>query len=605
LVDVDAARAADAASRVVGAAPGRRAERRFHRLDPAAGILGALLVVAALLEWRYRHLWLDDPYISFRYAWNLVHGFGLTYNSGQRVEGFSNPSWTVSAAAALALRLDPLVVSQVIGAALHLGTVIAVWIGVRRAQAGSAQRLHGGPGPRRGGELGPARQGAELGPSTQGGRLDPARLHGGLGPARQGRGRRARLALLVPPTVAAAAVATSSWSALWAVAGLETPLFAFALVASAVAYQAGRRTAAAAFMLLASLTRIEGIAFALAFAVVLLRERGFSRAVRRPLAVVFLPFLAVLAAGWLYYGHLLPNSYTDKTGLGLGASVRAGTRYLLGSLRGALPASGGGVVPNLTVSGIVALLAVVVLGLLGWLLRVRTARGAACWLVTASLCGITAITVFGGGDWMPVARFLVPAVPLAALGLGWALAGLLRRWPPCLTSAPSLLVTAGVLVTAVLLVVVGQGQRATADATIARYRLPGAPDVNRSPSYLAIASWLQGHAHSGDLIAIEEAGLIPFQTPQLRYLDLFGLTDETIARGAGRPPFDKHNDSYVLASKPHFMVIWGVPGDQYGSLSWTHQLTLVRDSRFSAEYRPVLVAPKDNHFTFVVYERRS
>lgn len=135
LVDVDAARAADAASRVVGAAPGRRAERRFHRLDPAAGILGALLVVAALLEWRYRHLWLDDPYISFRYAWNLVHGFGLTYNPGQRVEGFSNPSWTVLAAAALALRLDPLVVSQVIGAALHLGTVIAVWIGVRRAQA--------------------------------------------------------------------------------------------------------------------------------------------------------------------------------------------------------------------------------------------------------------------------------------------------------------------------------------------------------------------------------------------------------------------------------------------------------------------------------------
>jgi hypothetical protein len=37
----------------------------------------------------------EDVYISFRYALNLIRGNGLVYNVGERVEGFSNPSWTL------------------------------------------------------------------------------------------------------------------------------------------------------------------------------------------------------------------------------------------------------------------------------------------------------------------------------------------------------------------------------------------------------------------------------------------------------------------------------------------------------------------------------
>jgi hypothetical protein len=33
---------------------------------------------------------LDDAYISYRYAENLIHGNGLVYNPGERVEGYSN-----------------------------------------------------------------------------------------------------------------------------------------------------------------------------------------------------------------------------------------------------------------------------------------------------------------------------------------------------------------------------------------------------------------------------------------------------------------------------------------------------------------------------------
>lgn len=35
----------------------------------------------------------DDAYITFRAAWNLVHGYGFTFNPDERVQAFTNPLW--------------------------------------------------------------------------------------------------------------------------------------------------------------------------------------------------------------------------------------------------------------------------------------------------------------------------------------------------------------------------------------------------------------------------------------------------------------------------------------------------------------------------------
>ncbi|MFC1570093.1 hypothetical protein ACFL4L_07645, partial [bacterium] len=37
----------------------------------------------------------DDPMISMRYAKNLAHGHGWVWNLGERVEGYTNPLWTI------------------------------------------------------------------------------------------------------------------------------------------------------------------------------------------------------------------------------------------------------------------------------------------------------------------------------------------------------------------------------------------------------------------------------------------------------------------------------------------------------------------------------
>ena len=40
--------------------------------------------------WKYHRYYTDDAYISLRYCYNLIHGNGLVWNPGERVEGYSN-----------------------------------------------------------------------------------------------------------------------------------------------------------------------------------------------------------------------------------------------------------------------------------------------------------------------------------------------------------------------------------------------------------------------------------------------------------------------------------------------------------------------------------
>jgi hypothetical protein len=75
---------------------------------------GAALVWGA---WRAAQLaWVcDDAFVSFRYAEHLIRGEGLVFNLGERVEGYTNPLWTVVIAACMAVGLDPVGASEALG----------------------------------------------------------------------------------------------------------------------------------------------------------------------------------------------------------------------------------------------------------------------------------------------------------------------------------------------------------------------------------------------------------------------------------------------------------------------------------------------------------
>src|SRR5437870_9145345 len=93
-----------------------------------AGVLAALGTLAGFL-------WLtlacspfviDDAFISFRYAENLVRGYGLVYNPGERVEGYTNFLWVLLIAGFHALGADSLSAAKVLGALANASTLILV-----------------------------------------------------------------------------------------------------------------------------------------------------------------------------------------------------------------------------------------------------------------------------------------------------------------------------------------------------------------------------------------------------------------------------------------------------------------------------------------------
>ncbi len=81
--------------------------------------LSVVFIPLALAFWSFK---IDDAYISFVYAKNLIQGAGLTYN-GLVVEGYSNFLWTLLIAPFIGLGWDPLIAARLISLGCSLVTL--------------------------------------------------------------------------------------------------------------------------------------------------------------------------------------------------------------------------------------------------------------------------------------------------------------------------------------------------------------------------------------------------------------------------------------------------------------------------------------------------
>jgi len=208
----------------------------------------------------------DDAFISLRYAHRLIEGHGLTWNPGERVEGYSNLLWTLLAAGAGALGANLVWAVRVMGVLSSFATIGAI--------------VHAHP-PR-------------------------------------------RFVDVLPVLTAACLFAISGPVAVWSIGGLEQPLvgaqLAWALVLTyPLLDDEPRRHAWLAPSILLSLlcwTRADGALFTAAIAGGLVLARGITR-VSLSLAarLVALPIVAVaadIAFRLLYYHDWLPNSAYAK-----------------------------------------------------------------------------------------------------------------------------------------------------------------------------------------------------------------------------------------------------------------------------------------------------
>ena len=250
----------------------RGTEALVGRLLEGRGVVWLLMAAAALVGLSFGACTQDDAFITFRYAEHLVQGHGLVFNIGERVEGYTNLSWTLLMAACMAIGAEPVVASTLLGLSCLCGVVWATW------------RLGGG---------------------------------GTTGPL-----------LIVAPLL----VALDAQLALESVEGLETALYVLLCTLGTTSAIRGERWGGAGWFSLACLTRPEGV---LMWAVVHLglglRDLGQGalwqrvRATVRSAVPIVLCLMLLTAWRVSYYGDPLPNTFYAKTG---GVAVARGLQYI-------------------------------------------------------------------------------------------------------------------------------------------------------------------------------------------------------------------------------------------------------------------------------------
>jgi len=422
---------------------------------------------------------LDDDFIHYRYARNLLAGEGLVYQPGERVEGFAAPLWILVLAAGMRLGVEPWTVSLLVSAlcaALAAFAVGAFW-NLRQEQNGSAA-----------------------------GRADPERAQAQGGSAWP-----------IPALLLAGAPAFAFHGA----AGLGTLLLAALLALWLWRYEAAVQAdaparGAALFLGLATLARAEAILFALFF---LREERRRGRAL--PAWLAFTPLAAWWVFRWIYYGRFLPVPYLVKK-LPWAADLGYGLRYLLES----------------TWTAGVGLLLVLALSLL------RGGRSAGP-VVRAAALGFAAhvaYVVAVGGDYMPLARFFVPTLPLG-LALGCLAAQRLLE-----ARGAGSFARGACLGLALILSQVPQRQRAELRALHEQHE----------QRWIAVGRALARAVEPGTRVAVSAIGAIGYESG-LELVDVLGLTNTAVLRA---PPdlairmkgHHRHDAEYVLAREPDLVL---------------------------------------------------
>jgi hypothetical protein len=323
--------------------------------------------------------------------------------------------------------------------------------------------------------------------------------------------------------VALAALCPPLWR--WSMSGLETiavlavQLALWRLVSRSE--RAGRLALPPLVLILglATLLRADGFVLTLVLAVHWLLTRRPAWSLRALLAGLG-PLAAVLAARWLYYGWLLPNTYYAKVDLPLGPRLANGLEGLWDlSWEAALG-------PFLVV--------------LGWAgVRAAAARRRLPFEVTL-VAGLAAYWVWVGGDLMGE-RWLLAAYPLGILALlGAQPGGTAASGPPM---RPSL--AAGLVLFFF--------------AALWAHSPHYAYSAARRDGLLEIGRAL-GERYPEASIAIDVAGKIPFVTG-LRTIDMYGLCDEHIAHGSEVSAHGlavqghaKTDVDYVLARDPDLII---------------------------------------------------
>lgn len=474
------------------------------RLGPAL----AGLAIAAVLLAQVAAMWpftVDDAYITLRYARHWAAGFGPVFQpGGVPAEGCSTFLWMALLVVPHALRLDPVLVAKLLGvlATLALVALTARWTARMTEEAGDA----GAPLPRAAG------------------------------------------------WIAALALACLPATAVHAVSGMETALFALlllVLVALCGAVAAGGNARLIPWLapcaLALGLTRPEGnLAALLALAVTLgaVERAARPRLLRWVLGAYLVPGAAYFLWRWSYYGTLLPLPFYLKLG---------GQHGLPGAAR---------------VAGFLATFALHLGALIAFAL-VRPPRS--LWPALAAAAGLLVFFLFPAHIMGYHARYLFPVAPLLCVLAGLGCARLGRG-----LAARAAIPTGRARVAALAMA-----------ALLALSLLSGAARTALDRRFYA-AGLARAHVALGrrlaalppGTLAIADAGAVPYLS-DWRTIDLLGLNDRHLATSR------EHDPAYVLVQHPDVVVLTSRARDRFAPPAWDPWGTALYLAAAEAGYRVV------------------
>ncbi len=430
----------------------------------------------------------DDPFITFRYARNMLAGLGPVFNPGERVEGFTSPLHLLLTA--LLLKILP-GVGALFKAKLAslLFALVLLW------------------------------------------QVRPLAREFGLSPT-QG-------------VLAQCLIALNVNFAVPAVNGLETTLYAVLLTAGVHRFlvecreeAAGQkpRLGSALWLVAALVARPDTLlSFGTLLCVLLWRLRRGETTIPRVAswAVVFLvPLGAMTLVRLSYFGEPLPNTYYAKHST-LAFSIPHGISYLLrpmtpiGTETHVMPRRGGTFDSYFLLPQMLWYWGLFALGLT----RLRSLKFSL--VLFAELAAMLALVLRAGGDWMLGWRFILPFSPyltfIQCLGLvaaGDLLTRALRARPQ--RGYGAAVAATGLFWLASALANPHFSWSATGFSTNDRDLL--APSMY-GRIWVAAADYIQVHVPQGGTVAGSEMGYAPYVNMDKHFFDVRGLTNAEVALG--------------------------------------------------------------------------
>ncbi|MEI9940287.1 MAG: hypothetical protein WDO69_23975 [Pseudomonadota bacterium] len=464
----------------------------------------AVIALSALWHGKSYDFFCDDAFIALRYAKNLIEHHELSYNSGQRVEGFTSPLWVLLISVAGALGVPLTSATRALGASAGL---LAFWALMRFWD--------------------------ELNP-------------------------KAPWLVLAP----AVALAMSAPFAAWIFGGLETPLFvaSFTLALASIARAARRRDLPSSLeaglsVALCVLCRPEGATLiAIGSVVICLPSPASQVRLWRRLLAWLLPIVLLVGGYELfrlqYYGYPLPNTFYVKTsGVGLWAR---GVSYL-----GFAGQEFGWALVSACVLSPFFLL--IPSPLRPSSHTTHSGRVLLFGTGTAALIHLLYVARIGG-DFLDLYRFLTPLMPAAFCILTDAASLLFSAM-----AGPTRFAIAGVAAWLFFghgrsqLAMAREATQVAASSRVALRLEPLGWTRLYALRWQGIGRWLARVRAANDSTAVGAAGALPFYS-ELPNLDLFGLNDLEIARhgrlNGNRPGHQRFAPmDYVFAQKPTFVFM--------------------------------------------------